>query len=62
MTHVKALEASRLKELVPDDKFDCHIVKARLQDVDSKKTIFNTTTEKHLTDSERRKKIKTMTF
>ena len=36
---------SRKKKLVPDDKFDKHFKKARLDDIESRKAIFTSQTE-----------------
>ena len=45
MTHQKAINASRQRRLVEDDKFDRHMKRARVNDIDSRKTIFNQQTE-----------------
>ena len=44
MNHLNAITESRQK-LVPDDKFDRHMKRARLQDISSKKLIFDNQTE-----------------
>ena len=41
MNHPNAITASRHKKLVPDDKFDRHMTRARENDTDSRKTIFD---------------------
>lgn len=45
MTHQKAINASRQRVLVEDDKFDRHMKRARMSDIDSRKTIFDRQTE-----------------
>lgn len=39
------ISLSRKKKLVPDDKFDKHFKKARLDDIESRKAIFTSQTE-----------------
>lgn len=39
------IKRSRARRLVPDDKFDRHMKRARLQDINSRKSIFCQTTE-----------------
>ena len=58
MEHQEALKASRQQELVPDDKFDRHFKRARLQDINSRKQIFNDHTGNGLERRESRKQIK----
>ena len=50
--------ASRRKQLVPDDKFDRHMTRARENDTDSRKTIFDQQTADGISRHEERKKIK----
>lgn len=57
MEHQKALTESRHKKLVPDDKFDRHMKRARLQDIDSRKQIFDDQTEQCLSRRESRKQL-----
>ena len=45
MTHQEAIKASRKRKLVPDDKFDRHMRRARVKDTDSRKSIFDCQTE-----------------
>ncbi len=45
MNHSEAINVSRSTVLVPDDKFDRHIVRARVTDIDSRKAMFNTQTQ-----------------
>ena len=49
---------SRRKQLVPDDKFDRHMTRARENDTDSRKTIFDQQTADGIIRQEERKKIK----
>ncbi len=58
MEHQKAITASRHKKLVPDDKFDRHMTMARVNDADSRKTIFDQQTADGISRQEERKKIK----
>ena len=58
MEHQKALIESRHKKLVPDDKFDRHMTRARVNDIDSRKTIFDQQTADGISRQEERKKIK----
>ena len=58
MEHQEALKASRQQELVPDDKFDRHFKRARVNDADSRKTIFDQQTADGISRQEERKKIK----
>lgn len=45
MTHQKAINASRQRRLVEDDKFDRHMKRARISDIDSRKIIFDQQTK-----------------
>lgn len=58
MEHQKALIESRNKKLVPPDKFDRHMTRARVNDIDSRKTIFDQQTADGISRQEERKKIK----
>ena len=58
MEHQKAIKASRQKRLVPDDKFDRHMKRARVNDMVSRKTIFDQQTADGISRQEERKKIK----
>lgn len=58
MEHQKAITASRHKKLVPDDKFDRHMTRARVNDTDSRKTIFDQQTADGISRQEAIKKIK----
>ena len=49
----KTIRQSRSKRLVPSDKFDRHMKRARIQDTENKKTIFCNTSEQM---DERRKR------
>jgi hypothetical protein len=62
MEHPEALKASRLQKLVPDDKFDRHMKRARLQDINSRKQIFDDQTGNGLQRRESRKQIKSSTY
>ena len=41
MTHQESIKASRQRRLVDDNKFDRHMERARVNDIDSRKTIFD---------------------
>ena len=58
MNHQNAIQASRRKQLVPDDKFDRHMTRARVNDADSRKTIFDQQTADGISRQEAIKKIK----
>lgn len=45
MTHQEAIIESRERKLVPDDKFDNHMSRARVNDIDSRRAIFDRQTE-----------------
>lgn len=62
MEHQKALTESRHKKLVPDDKFDRHMKRARVQDIDSRRAIFDRQTEEGIIRQEDRKNIKSSTY
>ena len=62
MEHQEALKASRQQELVPDDKFDRHMERARLQDIDSRKQIFNDQTGNGLERRKSRQQIKSSIY
>ena len=57
MEHGILLFASRHRELVPDDKFDRHMKRARLQDIDSRRKIFDNQTENGIERREERKQL-----
>ena len=42
---IEKIEQSRNRQLVPDEKFDEHMAKARLADIESRKAIFCATTD-----------------
>ena len=54
MEHQKAIKASRQKRLVPDDKFDRHMKRARRTDGESRKSAFCRLNE---SGNERRERI-----
>ena len=62
MEHQKALTESRHKKLVPDDKFDRHMTRARVQDIDSRRAIFDRQTEEGIIRQEDRKNIKSSIY
>ena len=62
MEHQKAIKASRQKRLVPDDKFDRHLKRARVNDMVSRKTIFDQQTADGILRMEERKNIKSSTY
>ena len=41
MNHLNAIQASRHKKLVPDDKFDRHMKRAKATDINCRKHIFD---------------------
>ena len=45
MEHQEAIKLSRNRKLVPNDKFDRHMKRARVNDIDSRKTTFDRQTE-----------------
>lgn len=62
MTHQKAINASRQRRLVEDDKFDRHMRAARVRDIDSRKAVFDRQTEDGISRSERRKAIQSSIY
>jgi hypothetical protein len=62
MEHQKAIQVSRHQRLVPDDKFDRHMKRARLQDISSRKNIFDVQTENGLKRRENIKNLKTSVY
>ena len=62
MTHLESIQASRRKRLVPKDKFDRHMKRARVNDIDSRKAIFDRQTEEGISRSESRKAIQSSTY
>ncbi len=62
MEHQEAIKASRQKRLVPDDKFDRHMKRARVNDMVSRKTIFDQQTADGISRLEERKNIKSSTY
>ena len=62
MEHQEAIKVSRQKCLVPDDKFDRHMKRARVNDIDSRKTIFDQQTADGISRLEERKNIKSSTY
>lgn len=57
MEHKECLKQSRAKVLVPHDKFDRHMKRARVQTIDSRKVIFDRQTEDGISRQEARKQI-----
>lgn len=45
MEHQKAIRSSRNRKLVSNDKFDRHMKRARMSDINSRKTTFDMLTE-----------------
>ena len=62
MTHPEALKASRQQKLVPDDKFDRHMARARVNDIESRKTIFDRQTEERQERETKRKNLKSSIY
>ena len=57
MEHQQAEMLSRQQTLVPDDKFDRHMTRARLQDIENRKIIFCQQTERKMEQVEQRGNI-----
>ena len=57
MNHQRAITVSRQRKLVPDDKFDRHMKRARVQAIENRKQIFNDQTENDLARREVRKQL-----
>ena len=53
---------SRGKELVADDKFDSHMKRARVNDIKSRRVIFDRQTEEGVAAAERRKNIQSSIY
>ena len=62
MEHQKAILESRHQKLVPADKFDRHMKRARLQDIDSRKKIFDDQTGNGLARRESRKQLQSSIY
>ena len=62
MTHLESIQASRRRRLVPNDKFDRHMKRARVKDIDSRKAIFNRQTENDISRREARQNIKSSIY
>jgi hypothetical protein len=62
MEHQKAIQVSRHQRLVPDDKFDRHMAKARVNDIESRKAIFDRQTEERQESETKRKNLKSSIY
>jgi hypothetical protein len=62
MTHKEALNISRRTHLVPDDKFDRHMSRARIRDIDNRKSIFDRQTENTILCREKRQHIQSSIY
>jgi hypothetical protein len=62
MEHQEAIKASRQKRLVPDDKFDRHMKRARTKDIESRKAIFDLQTQESVERREQRIAINSSTY
>ena len=62
MTHQESIKASRQRKLVEDDKFDRHMARARVRDIDSRKAVFDRQTEEGISRSESRKSIQSSIY
>lgn len=62
MEHQQAIQESRSNMLVEENKFDKHMRKARVQDIDSRKAIFNTQTEDRISRAEGRRNIQSAIY
>ena len=52
------IQLSRNKQLVPDDKFDRHMERARVSDIECRKNIFDNQSDKSAEREEARRNIK----
>ena len=52
------IQLSRDKQLVPDDKFDRHMERARVSDIECRKNIFDNQSDKSAEREEARRNIK----
>ena len=62
MEHVEAINVSRSTVLVADDKFDRHMAKARVTDIDSRKAMFDTQTQDTMNKRVMRSGIRPLTI
>ena len=62
MEHVEAINVSRSTVLVADDKFDRHMAKARVTDIDSRKAMFDTQTQDTISKRAMRSSIRPLTI
>jgi hypothetical protein len=62
MEHQKAIQVSRHQRLVPDDKFDRHMTMARVNDIESRKAIFDRQTEERQERGTKRKNLKSSIY
>lgn len=62
MTHQESITASRQRMLVEDDKFDRHMMAARVRDIDSRKAVFDRQTEEGISRSKIRKTIQSSIY
>ena len=58
----ECLHMSAKKELVPDDKFDKHMQKARVDDIDSRKSQFVRQSEQSVRKNDERKNLKSSIY
>lgn len=58
----EAIKESRNRKLVPADKFDRHMTRARIQDIESRRTIFCQQTEVGMNRTTTRKELKTSIY
>lgn len=62
MTHQESIKASRQRRLVEDDKFDRHMTMARVNDIESRKAIFDRQTEDRQYRETKRKNLKSSIY
>jgi hypothetical protein len=62
MTHQESIKASRQRRLVEEDKFDRHMAKARVNDIESRKAIFDRQTEERQESETKRKNLKSSIY
>lgn len=59
---INDIRKSRKKRLVPADKFDRHMKRARLTDISSRKSIFSLQTADSISRQEARMSLKSSTY
>ena len=62
MEHIEAINVSRSTVLVADDKFDRHMMRARVTDIDSRKAMFDNQTQDTMNKRVMRSGIRPLTI